>query len=98
MIGLRKKITPRGMRRTFQDVARAASVADVVTRSISGHATESMQLHYSSVGEDEQRASLGRMIALAGVAKVLTAPKPPQQSVIEVVDEASSDTDDAELN
>lgn len=96
LIGLRKKITPRGMRRTFQDVARAASVADVVTRSISGHATESMQLHYSSVGEDEQRASLRRMIALAGVTKVLPAPEPAP--VIEVVEGASTDANDAELN
>jgi integrase len=42
-IGLKKKITPRGMRRSFQDLARAARVDDVVTRSIAGHATEEMQ-------------------------------------------------------
>jgi hypothetical protein len=57
-LGLRKRITPRAMRRTFQDLARAAAVGDLVTRSISGHATEEMQRHYSTVGETEQRAGL----------------------------------------
>jgi integrase len=47
--GLEKRITPRGMRRTFQDLCRAAAVGDLVTRSISGHATEAMQRHYSPV-------------------------------------------------
>jgi integrase len=42
-------VSPRAMRRTFQDLARAAKVHDVVTRAISGHATETMQRHYSSV-------------------------------------------------
>jgi hypothetical protein len=46
---LKKRIIPRGMRRTFQDVCRAAAVGDLVTRSISGHATEAMQRHYSTV-------------------------------------------------
>jgi hypothetical protein len=37
------------MRRTFQDLARAAEVRDIVTRSASGHSTEAMQRHYSTV-------------------------------------------------
>jgi hypothetical protein len=37
------EVSPRAMRRTFQDLARAANVRDIVTRSISGHATERMQ-------------------------------------------------------
>ena len=57
-------ITPRAMRRTFQDVTRAAKVADVVTRSISGHATEAMQRHYSTVAADEQRAALAKVVQL----------------------------------
>src|SRR5262249_48935456 len=39
-MGSGKHITPRAMRRSFQDLARTAEVRDVVTRSISGHATE----------------------------------------------------------
>src|SRR5690606_25464090 len=60
-IELPYRLTPRGMRRTFQDLARAAQVQDLVTRSVSGHATEQMQAHYSTVNADEQRASLGRV-------------------------------------
>jgi integrase len=53
-MGLGKRITPRGMRRTFQDLCRAAAVGDLVTRSISGHATEAMQRHYSTATLEEQ--------------------------------------------
>lgn len=64
-IGLKKKtITPRAMRRSFQDLARTAAVADVVTRSISGHATDTMQRHYSTVSGREQREGLGRVLGL----------------------------------
>jgi hypothetical protein len=52
------------MRRTYQDLARAAGVPDLVTRSISGHATEAMQQHYSTVADGEQRTALARVAAL----------------------------------
>ncbi len=65
-LGLRKRVTPRAMRRTFQDLARAAEVKDVVTRSISGHLTEGMQEHYSSPWESEQREGLAKVVDLAG--------------------------------
>ena len=70
---LGKRITPRGMRRTFQDLARAAQVTDVVTRAISGHATESMQLHYSSVSGAEMKAGLARVVSLAGYREALSS-------------------------
>ena len=63
-LGLGKKITQRALRRTFNDLARAAKVNDLVTRSISGHATERMQHHYSTVAHSEQREALGKVIAL----------------------------------
>lgn len=50
-IKLAYPISPRSMRRTFQDLAREAGVRDVVTRAISGHATESMQRRYSTARE-----------------------------------------------
>lgn len=62
-----KALTPRFMRRTFQDLGRAASVHDFVVRAISGHATTSMQEHYSSVSGDEVRTGLAKVIALAGM-------------------------------
>jgi hypothetical protein len=63
-MGLKKRITPRGMRRTFQDLCRAAAVGDLVTRSISGHATEAMQRHYSTVALEEQRRGLSNVLHL----------------------------------
>lgn len=73
VLDLGKRITPRGMRRTFQDLARAAQVTDVVTRAISGHATETMQLHYSSVSGDEMKQSLARVVSLAGYREALAS-------------------------
>ena len=64
LIRLKKKITPRGMRRTFNDLARFAHVESLVTRSISGHKTERMREHYSTVSADEQRESIGRVLRL----------------------------------
>lgn len=65
MIGLGKRFTQRGLRRTFQDLARAAQVEGIVTRSISGHATERMQDHYSTVDGAEKRTALAKVIHLA---------------------------------
>ncbi len=73
-LGLRKKITPRAMRRTFQDLARAAEITNVVTRSISGHHTEAMQEHYSSPAEAEQRAGLAKVVDLAGAREAMARP------------------------
>jgi hypothetical protein len=64
LTGVKKKFTPRGMRRTFNDLARLANVEAVVTKSISGHKTERMREHYSSVQPSEQRESIGRLLRL----------------------------------
>jgi hypothetical protein len=66
-MGLGRHFSQRGLRRTFNDLARAAEVESVVTRSISGHLTEQMQLHYSTVNPDEQRRSIGKVIDLMQV-------------------------------
>jgi integrase len=63
-IELGYRFTQKGMRRTFNDLARAAKVEALVTRSISGHLTERMQHHYSTVRPDEQRASIAKVIGL----------------------------------
>ena len=63
-IKLGKSFTPRGLRRTFNDLARAARVEAIITRSISGHATERMQHHYSTVNASEQRAGIARVVHL----------------------------------
>jgi hypothetical protein len=61
---LGKTITQRALRRTFNDLGRAAQVNDLVTRSISGHLTERMQHHYSTVNAAEQREAVAKVIRL----------------------------------
>jgi len=72
-IGLKKRITPKGMRRTFQDLTRAAQVSGLVVRSISGHVTEEMQEHYSTPLELEQRDAVAKVINLADAKTRLRA-------------------------
>src|SRR5262249_35147697 len=64
-IGLKFNFTPRGMRRTYQDLARAAGIHDAVTRAISGHATSATQLHYSTARGDEVKDALARVARIA---------------------------------
>lgn len=68
-ICLTKAVAPGAMRRTFQDLARAAQVNDLVTRAVSGHATDSMQRLYSTVSELEVREGLAKVVSLAGFKK-----------------------------
>ena len=70
--GISKHLSPKFMRRTFQDLGRAAEVHDFVVRAISGHATVEMQSHYSTVGGEEVRAGLAKVISLAGFRAALT--------------------------
>lgn len=63
-LGLRFKITPKGMRRSFQDLGREADLNSLVKRSISGHKTEKMEEHYSTVYNKEQEEGLSRMVEL----------------------------------
>ena len=60
-VGLKKKITPRALRRSYQDLQRAVRTPDQITRSISGHITEDMQRHYSTISGAEQLESIERM-------------------------------------
>lgn len=70
LMGLTLRFTPRGLRRTFNDLARAAQVESLVTRSISGHLTDRMREHYSTVTPVEQRESIGRVLHLVKPAPV----------------------------
>lgn len=70
-IGLKYRFTPRGMRRTYQDLARAAGIHDAVTRAISGHATPAMQLHYSTARGAEVRSALANIAGIATGGQVI---------------------------
>lgn len=74
LIGLKKNFTPRGMRRTFNDVARAAKIESLVTKSISGHLTDRMKDHYSTVSPAEQRDSIGRVLHLVRTEAPVPSP------------------------
>jgi integrase len=61
-----ERFTVHGLRRTFVDLARRARVDGVVTRSLTGHVTEKMRLHYSTVGMDEKRSAVAAVALLVG--------------------------------
>ena len=67
-----KRFTVHGLRYTFTDLVRRANVDAVVRRALTGHVTEEMQRHYSTVGLDEKRA------AIAGVLR-LVPPEPRRE-------------------
>jgi len=71
--GITKHLSAKFMRRTFQDLGRAADVHDLVVRAISGHATRQMQDHYSSVAPVEVRNGLAKVVALGGFREALGA-------------------------
>ncbi len=70
-LSLGKRVTPKAMRRTFQDLARVAAVDGLVQRSICGHLSEEMTERYSSVAQAEVEAALGKVVSLAGYRGLL---------------------------
>lgn len=68
MAGIKKHLTAKGaMRRTYQQLCKAAQVDDVVQMAMSGHATKEMMMLYSSASADAKRSALERMSAIAGL-------------------------------
>ena len=90
-IGLPKRFTPHGMRRTNKDLLRVTGASQVVAMAISGHLTETMHNHYSTVGEAEQRESLDRVVSLMNLAAVIS----PASGGEENGEDRPSDTDPA---
>ncbi len=76
LVGLEMTFTPRGLRRTFNDLARVAKVETLVTKSISGHLTDRMREHYSTVNPVEQRESIGAVLRLVKTPPAAGAPAP----------------------
>jgi integrase len=67
--GITKRFTVHGLRYTFTDLVRRANVDAVVRRALTGHVTEQMQRHYSTVGLDEKRAAIAGVLRLAPVER-----------------------------
>ena len=63
-IRLGKRFTQKGMRRTFQDLARGAGLREEVQKRICGHITDEMKERYSTVGQGEQRDAIGKVLVL----------------------------------
>lgn len=72
-----KRFTIHGLRYTFTDLVRLANVDAVVRRALTGHVTEEMQRHYSTVGLDEKRAAISGVL---GVLR-LVPPSPTKGGV-----------------
>ena len=68
-VGLRFVLTPRGMRRTFQDLCKAVGVAKETRKAICGHATDAMSEHYATERTDEMREAVGRVSLALGPEK-----------------------------
>jgi hypothetical protein len=64
-LGWNLKLTPKGMRRTFYDLARRAHIDSVVRRAIAGHLTASMKFKYSTAQIEEMRSAVGKVISIA---------------------------------
>jgi len=58
--------TQRGLRRTYNDLARFAKVDRLVKTSVSGHSTDEMEELYSSVTPEEQVEGIAKVIQLFG--------------------------------
>jgi integrase len=63
-MGLPFCLSVHGMRRTFNDMALASGVNNLVTRSVSGHLTEKMQEEYTSVWAPLQVRAIDSVMAL----------------------------------
>lgn len=70
-IGLKKHITPKGMRRTFQDLARKADIEAMVRQKICGHATDEMSELYSTIPQMEIQAAVAAVISVAKYKEIM---------------------------
>lgn len=69
LAGITHRFTVHGLRYTFTDLVRRANVDAVVRRALTGHVTEEMQRHYSTVGLDEKRAAIAGVLRLVPPSK-----------------------------
>lgn len=78
--GITERFTVHGLRRTLNDLTRRAGVDAVVTKSITGHVTEQMREHYSSVALDEKRQALAAVVKLVPLGQVGPEVGPPAKT------------------
>lgn len=64
--GIGERFTVHGLRKTFNDVTRRAKVDPLVIKSITGHVTEDMREHYSTVDLTEKRQAVAAVVRRLG--------------------------------
>jgi integrase len=78
-VGIGNRITPHMMRYLFNDVLRQADVDQVTRKSLTGHVTDEMTEHYSSVQLDEKRAAMDAAGAKLREGKVALSVAPASE-------------------
>jgi integrase len=78
LAGIDRRFTLHGCRYSFTDLTRLAKVDAVTRRALTGHVTEQMQRHYSTVDVAEKREA---MEAAMGVLKTAKAEAERRKSV-----------------
>lgn len=63
-----RRITPHGLRRTFNDLGRRVC-EKIVLQAITGHSTDRMTEHYSHVDHTEKRMAQASIIDLVKTAQ-----------------------------
>lgn len=67
--GIDDRFTLHGFRRTWNNLLRQVA-SGAITRSMIGHATEEMFLHYSHIEREEKQSAVDRALALVDGSKV----------------------------
>ncbi len=58
------KLTPKAMRRTWKDVARSAGIEAAVRKAVTGHATDAMEVLYSTAQPGEKKAAMEKVVSI----------------------------------
>lgn len=75
-IGIARPITPRTMRRTFNDLTREAGVNNLITRALTGHRSEDIQNDYSTIALEERRRASAKVVDLFALTEPPVLPSP----------------------
>jgi len=82
-VDLKKRITPHMMRYLFNDLLRLAGIDQVTRKALTGHVTDEMTEHYSTVRLDERRSAMAAVAEKFREGKVgtLVGTEPKKRSV-----------------
>lgn len=72
-IGITRPITPKTMRRTFNDLLAQQAVDPLVIRSMTGHRSDAAREKYRTVSQNEQQAASAKLLAFMPASRELVA-------------------------